>query len=223
MRRLRASAGWRSPEPRRGAPVHYLALGDSYTIGEGVAEGNRWPVQLAAALRARGLPVEPPRIIATSGWTTEELSAAIDAAAQQHALLPRYDLVTLGIGVNDQYRGRALDGYALAFRMLLERAIAFADGQGRRVLVPSIPDWGTTPFARSSGRDCVDIAERIDAFNAVAAAVCAQRGVAFIDVTTLGRRKDNLALLVDDGLHPSAALYLQWVARLVRAASAAIA
>lgn len=202
--------------------MHYLALGDSYTIGEGVAEHDRWPVQLAGALRAQGLPVDPPRIIATSGWTTDELSAAIDAAELARSLLPRYDLVTLGIGVNDQYRGRALEGYALAFRMLLERAIAFADGQARHVLVPSIPDWGTTPFAIASGRDRADIAARIDAFNAVAASVCAQRGVAFVDVTTLGRRGDNLSLLVDDGLHPSAALYCQWVAQLVGAALAAI-
>ena len=205
------------------APVHYLALGDSYTIGEGVADHERWPVQLAAELRAQGLPVDPPRIIATSGWTTDALSRAIDAAEQARSLLPRYDLVSLGIGVNDQYRGRALGDYSLAFRMLLERAIAFGGGQPRQVFVPSIPDWGTTPFARASGRDCADIAERIDAFNAVAAAVCAQRGVAFIDVTTLGRRADNLGLLVDDGLHPSPALYCQWVAHLVGAASAAIA
>lgn len=203
--------------------MHYLALGDSYTIGEGVAEHERWPEQLAAELRAQGLPVEAPRIIATSGWTTEALSAAIDTAELARSLLPRYDLVSLGIGVNDQYRGRALGDYALAFRMLLERAIAFGGGQSRHVFVPSIPDWGTTPFARASGRDRADIAERIDAFNAAAAAVCAQRGVAFIDVTTLGRRADNLALLVDDGLHPSAALYRQWVSHLVGAASAAIA
>ena len=202
--------------------MHYLALGDSYTIGEGVAEHERWPVQLATALRARGLPVDPPRIIAASGWATDALSAAIDAAEQAHVLLPRYDLVTLGIGVNDQYRGRPLESYALAFRMLLGRAIAFAGGQPRRVLVPSIPDWGTTPFAISSGRDRDDIATRIDAFNAVAAAVCAQRGVAFVDITTLGRREDTLGLLVDDGLHPSAALYQHWVAHLVGAASAAI-
>ena len=205
------------------APVHYLALGDSYTIGEGVAEHECWPVQLAAQLRAQGVPVDPPRIIATSGWTTDALSSAIDAAEQARSLLPRYDLVTLGIGVNDQYRGRALGDYALAFRMLLERAIALAGGKPCHVLVPSIPDWGTTPFARSSDRDCANIAERIDAFNAVAAAVCAQRGVTFIDVTRIGRRDENLALLVDDGLHPSAALYRQWVAHLVGAASAAIA
>lgn len=201
--------------------MHYLALGDSYTIGEGVAEHDRWPVQLAVALRAQGLPVEPPTIIATSGWTTDALSAAIDAAEQARSLLPRYDLVSLGIGVNDQYRGRALDGYAFAFRMLLERAIAFAGARPRRVLVPSIPDWGTTPFAIASGRDRADIATRIDAFNAVAASVCAQRGVAFIDVTALGRREGNLSLLVDDGLHPSPALYVQWVARLVGAAEQA--
>jgi lysophospholipase L1-like esterase len=202
--------------------LHFLALGDSYTIGEGVAEDARWPVQLAAALRARGLPVEPPRIIATSGWTTAELSTAIDAALAEGTLLIRYALVSLGIGVNDQYRGHPLGNYAHAFRMLLERALVFAGGDPGRVLVPSIPDWGTTPFAAASGRDRAAIAVRIDAFNAVAAATCAQRRVAYVDVTTVGRRAENLGLLVADGLHPSADLYRQWVDLLAGPASAAI-
>lgn len=202
--------------------LHYLALGDSYTIGEGVPPADRWPVKLAACLHAQGVPMEAPRIIATSGWTTDELSAAIDAAEAAQTLRPRYDLVTLAIGVNDQYRGRALDGYALAFRTLLERAIAFAGGVTRHVLVPSIPDWGTTPYAIASGRDRADIAVRIDDFNAVAAAICAQRQVAFIDITSLGRREENLGLLVADGLHPSAALYEHWVAALWPRALAAI-
>lgn len=202
--------------------MQFLALGDSYTIGEGVADSERWPEQLAQALRMLGLPVAPPRIIATSGWTTEELSAAIDAALAAGTLQPRYDLVTLGIGVNDQYRGRPLSNYAHAFRMLLERAIAFAGGQPGRVVVPSIPDWGTTPFARAAGRDRDGIAARIDEFNAVAAATCAQRRVAFVDVTALGRRDENLGLLVADGLHPSAELYRQWSEALVAPAAAAL-
>jgi lysophospholipase L1-like esterase len=192
------------------SPPHgFLALGDSYTIGEGVDAADRWPVQLAGALRARGLDLGAPRIIATSGWTTDELSAAIDAAAD--SLSPPYALVSLGIGVNDQYRGRSLEAYAPAFRALLARAVAYAGGDPRRVVVPSIPDWGTTLYARAAGRDRDAIGERIDAFNAVAATICAQAGVRFVDVTALGRRPDNLLLLVDDGLHPSAPLYRQWV------------
>jgi lysophospholipase L1-like esterase len=195
--------------------VGYLALGDSYTIGEGVDAGARWPVVLAGALRARGLDLGAPRIIATSGWTTDELSAAIDAAEAEGTLAPPYALVSLGIGVNDQYRGRSLDAYAPAFRMLLGRAVAFAGGDAARVFVPSIPDWGTTPFARSAGRDRDAIAAGIDAYNTVAAAICAQSGVRFVDVTTLGRRADNLDALVADGLHPSAAQYRQWVDALL--------
>lgn len=189
----------------------YLALGDSYTIGEGVAPEARWPVVLAGALRARGIAIEPPRIIATSGWSTDELSAAIDAAESAGTLSPPYALVSLGIGVNDQYRGRPLDAYAPAFRALLARAVAYAGGDARRVFVPSIPDWGTTPFARAAGRDREAIAERIDAYNAVAATLCAQACVRFVDVTALGRRADNVDLLVADGLHPSGPLYRQWV------------
>ncbi|CAN5343108.1 SGNH/GDSL hydrolase family protein [soil metagenome] len=206
------SAGPRLPD---GAGIDYLALGDSYTIGEGVAPEQRWPVQLAADLRAQGLDVAAPSIIATNGWTTDELSAAIDAADAAGQLRSNYGLVTLGIGVNDQYRGRTLDSFTPAFRMLLGRAIAFAGGDARCVLVPSIPDWGTTHYAIASGRDRRAIARDIDAYNVVSAAICAQRGVAWVDVTTLGRREHNLGLLVDDGLHPSAPLYLQWVARIV--------
>jgi lysophospholipase L1-like esterase len=195
----------------RGAGTGYLALGDSYTIGEGVEPGERWPVLLADALRARGLELGAPRIIATSGWSTDELSAAIDAAEAAGTLAPPYALVSLGIGVNDQYRGRSLDAYAPAFRMLLARAVAFAGGDPARVLVLSIPDWGTTTFARAAGRDRAAIAAGIDAFNTVAAAICAQGGVRFVDVTAAGRRADNLDALVADGLHPSAAQYRQWV------------
>src|SRR6478609_5706449 len=106
----------------------YLALGDSYTIGEGVAAHERWPVLLAALLRDAGKSVADPHIIARSGWTTDELSAAIDAEEAAGALAPPYTLVSLGIGVNDQYRGRSLEAYAPAFRMLLARALAFAGG-----------------------------------------------------------------------------------------------
>lgn len=189
----------------------YLALGDSYTIGEGVDPADRWPVLLADALRTRGLDLGAPRIIATSGWTTDELSAAIDAAEAAGSLAPPYALVSLGIGVNDQYRGRSLDAYAPTFRALLVRAVAYAGGDATRVFVASIPDWGTTPYAQAAGRDRHAVAERIDAFNAVAATICAQSAVRFVDVTALGRRIDNLDLLVADGLHPSAPLYRQWV------------
>jgi len=195
----------------------YLALGDSYTIGEGVAAHERWPVRLAALLRDAGKPVADPHIIARSGWTTDELSAAIDAEEAAGTLAPPYALVSLGIGVNDQYRGRGLEAYAPAFRMLLARALAFAGGDATRVLVASIPDWGSTPYARAAGRDAQQVAREVDAFNAVAEAICAQAGVRFVDVTTPGRAPAFADALVDDGLHPSAIAYADWAARIADA------
>mgnify|MGYP002714878798 CR=1 FL=1 len=139
--------------------AHYLALGDSYTIGEGIAPEDRWPVRLADALRGEGVAIDAPRIVATTGWTTDELDAAIDAAA----LRPPFDLVSLLIGVNDQYRGRDVATYAPAFEALLARAIGFAGGDATRVFVLAIPDWGVTPFGAHSGRDTAAIARELGA------------------------------------------------------------
>jgi lysophospholipase L1-like esterase len=195
------------------APVAYLALGDSYTIGESVAEAGRWPMQLAAMLRAEGIAIDgrdaaDPRIIATTGWTTDELSAAIDAA---EPLGSDWGLVSLLIGVNNQYRGRTVDDYAPEFSALLERAIGFAGGRADRVFVLAIPDWGTTPFAARSGRDTAAIARELDAYNAAAARICRERGVAFVDIAPVSRaRGAEPAMLADDGLHPSAAMYAEW-------------
>ena len=190
--------------------MRYLALGDSYTIGEGVAEPGRWPVQLARSLRAEGIALGEPRFIATTGWTTDELSAAIDAAQP----LGQYDFVTLAIGVNNQYRGRDVDEYREQFAALLERSIGFAGGRADRVLVLSIPDWGVTPFARAQGRDAAQIAAQLDAYNAAAAEVCARRAVAFVDITAVSRQLGaQEAMLVDDALHPSADMYALWTAR----------
>jgi lysophospholipase L1-like esterase len=190
------------------ASASYLALGDSYTIGENVEPAGRWPMQLAAALRAEGIVIDDPRIIATTGWTTDELSAAIDAAeplGEEHAL------VSLLIGVNNQYRGRAVDEYAREFAVLLERAIGFAGRRADRVFVLAIPDWGVTPFAADSGRDTAAIARELDAYNAAASKLCAERGVVFIDIAPVSRaRGAEPAMLADDGLHPSASMYAEW-------------
>jgi lysophospholipase L1-like esterase len=189
----------------------YLALGDSYTIGEGVPQAGRWPVQLANALRARGVPLGDPRIIATTGWTTDELLAAIDAAEP----LGQWDFVTLLIGVNNQYRGRGLDEYRDEFATVLARAQALAGGRAGRVLVVSIPDWGVTPFAGTKDRDRARIASELDAFNAAAREVSASRGIAFVDITPISRERGaEAAMLVDDGLHPSAAMYALWTDRI---------
>ena len=201
------TARFRTPIPDR-RELRYLALGDSYTIGEGVAPDGRWPVQLARALREEGAPLADPRIIATTGWTTDELSAAIDAAEP----LGTFDLVSLLIGVNNQYRGRSVDAYRDEFDALLARATGFANGRADRVLVLSIPDWGVTPFAIQSGRDRIRIADELDACNAAARDACAARGIAFVDITPASRALGGAPeMLADDGLHPSAAMYVEWM------------
>ncbi|MFL6591390.1 MAG: SGNH/GDSL hydrolase family protein [Luteimonas sp.] len=194
--------------PRNGAPaVTYLALGDSYTIGEGVDAEHRWPMQLAARLRGEGIALADPCVVATTGWTTDELEAGIDAARPPE----RFDFVSLLIGVNNQYRGRPLDEYRAQFTALLERAVRFAHGRADRVLVLSIPDWGITRFGQASGRDPAATARELDACNAAAQAVCAARGVAFVDITGTSRaRGAEEAMLAADGLHPSAAMYALW-------------
>lgn len=191
--------------------LSYLALGDSYTIGEGVQPSGRWPSQLAAGLRDIGIAVDDPQIIATTGWTTDELDAGIDAAAPQGP----FDLVSLLIGVNDQYRGRSVDDYRPRFTALLQRALGFAGGRASRVLVLSIPDWGVTAYGIASGRDRAQIGHALDAYNAAAAAICAAHDVAFIDITEVSRELGGEApMLVEDGLHPSATMYTLWTQRV---------
>ncbi|RZA32127.1 MAG: SGNH/GDSL hydrolase family protein [Lysobacteraceae bacterium] len=212
-----------------GTPLRYLALGDSYTIGEGVDEAGRWPVQLARALRADAIPLDDPRIIARTGWTTSELDAAIGseleaAAAGEAAPLAGFDLVSLLIGVNDQYREHSVEQYSTGFAGLLDRAIGFAGGARERVLVLSIPDWGVTPFARAAGRDASLVGARIDAFNARARGICLQRGVAFVDITAASREHGaDPAMLAEDGLHPSQAAYAAWTRLALPWARAAVA
>jgi lysophospholipase L1-like esterase len=189
----------------------YLALGDSYTIGESVAEADRWPNQLADAI---GLP--RPEIIAKTGWTTDELSAAIDKADPHGP----YSLVTLLIGVNNQYRGRDAEQYRREFDALLQRAIGFAGGDPRRVVVVSIPDWGLTPFA--AGRDRAKIGSEIDHFNAVAREETSKAKARYVDITPISRGVTaDPALVAGDGLHPSAKMYAQWVTAIVPEARAA--
>lgn len=201
-------------------PVRWLALGDSYTIGEGVAEAGRWPMLLATRLIDAGFAIADPRIIATTGWTTDELSSAMDCAEP----LGRWDLVSLLIGVNNQYRNRSVADYRGEFHELLKRAIARAGDRPDRVLVLSIPDWGVTPFATAQGRDATLIADELDAYNAAAAELCASHSVAFVDITPVSRACGaEPAMLVDDGLHPSATMYALWADAALPAAARLLA
>jgi lysophospholipase L1-like esterase len=188
------------PEPSN---TRYLALGDSYTIGESVPATERFPVVLAKTLK-----LSEPEIIAKTGWTTDELNAAIDAANPKGP----YQLVTLLIGVNNQYRGRDAEQYRGEFVGLLKRAIGFAGGDMKKVIVVSIPDWGVTPFAE--GRDRAKIASEIDRYNAVNREEADRAGVLYVDITPISRQNDA-SLVAGDGLHPSGKQYLQWVKTIV--------
>lgn len=186
--------------------LRYLALGDSYTIGEGVTESDRWPVRLVALLRAGGLDVADPEVIAQTGWTTDELLAAVDARRPSGP----FDLVTLQIGVNDQYRGRGLGDFAVSFAAVLDRAILLAGGDAWHVVVVSIPDWSVTPFAE--GRDRADIAQQLDDFNLIEFRVLVSREFPhYANVTPSSHAMgDDPSLVAADGLHPSAKLHSAW-------------
>jgi lysophospholipase L1-like esterase len=200
------------------APARYLALGDSYTIGEGVADGERWPSILVRLLAAEGVHVSAPRIVAVTGWTTDELAAGIREADPEG----ENGLVTLLIGVNDQYRERPLEGYRAGFTELLETAIGFAGGEPGRVVVLSIPDWGPTPFA--AGRDRDRIALEIDLFNAANREITLARGAHHVDVTASSRATSALhGYLAEDGLHPAGPMYEEWARLALPAALAALA
>ncbi len=190
-------------------PFRYLALGDSYTIGESVTVAERWPVQLVAALRAQGINIADPEIVAKTGWTTSELAAGIVEAEPQGP----YDLVSLLIGVNNQYRGLSEEQYREQFVDLLETAVTLTDNKVDRVFVVSIPDWGVAPFGQQ--RDGQAISAAIDAFNAINREETESRGIVYIDITPNSRQAaDNRTLIADDGLHPSGEMYRQWVEQM---------
>jgi lysophospholipase L1-like esterase len=196
----------------------YLALGDSYTIGESVADLSRWPVQLVARLRAEGVPLAEPQIVAQTGWTTDELMAGIETAEPYGS----FDLVSLLIGVNNQYRGRSQEEYQQQFATLLRQAVTFAGNEPRRVIVLSIPDWGITPFAASRDRD--QITAEIDAFNAINRTETERWGARYVDITPISRQAQaSPELTAEDGLHPSGQMYAAWVKLVLPVARRAVA
>ena len=194
--------------------LSYLALGDSYTFGEGVELSDRYPMQLVQEWnRTAKKPFASPLIIAKTGWTVDELEAGVQATP---TAAEGYDLVTLLIGVNNQYRGRSVESFAVDFEKMLQRAISFARGKKKRVVVLSIPDWGVTPFAISKGVDPAQVAAGIDAYNETKKAICAKNGVKFIDITSEYRIAGALPEgVVEDQLHPSKLIYKKWMDKLL--------
>ncbi|WP_339708335.1 SGNH/GDSL hydrolase family protein [Algoriphagus aquimarinus] len=191
----------------------YLALGDSYTIGEGVSDAGRYPSQLITKLNTETSKVwDAPKVIAQTGWTVDELEQGINRDDIEGNT---YDLVTLSIGVNNQYRGLPISKFEEEFEKMILRAISFARVNSNHVVVLSIPDWGITPFATQSGRDKSKIADEIDAYNHVKAEICEKHDVTYIDITTLYRNEGAKPdMLAADGLHPSAKMYGLWTEKL---------
>ncbi len=187
----------------------FLALGDSYTIGSSVSIEERFPVQVRTKLVQGGLQMNPPNIIAVSGWTTGSLLASLSQSAPTN----NYDVVTLLIGVNNQYQGRSQEEYRVQFTSLLEKAIFYARGRKNRVFVLSIPDYSVTAFAQNS--DTVRISREIDAFNAINKQITLSTGVAYLDITGISREaRFDPSLTAGDGLHPSGKQYARWASLL---------
>ena len=185
----------------------YLALGDSYTIGESVSESERWPVQLAAKMTAKGISMTSPKIIAKTGWRTDQLKAAIESDKEP---AKSYDMVSLLIGVNNQYQSKLAESFAPEFEELLQMAIRLAGDDARRVFVVSIPDYGKTPFGAAKEQQ---IEKELNAYNKVSKKICRKYKVKYFDITPGSRRaKTDPELIAGDGLHPSGKMYREWVA-----------
>ncbi len=190
-----------------------LCLGDSYTIGEAVEESERFPMQAVELLKKEKIDFEKPVIIAKTGWTTDELATAV----KERNPTGKYDVVTLLIGVNNQYRGRDLENYRQEFHELLNTAIDYANGNAVHIFVLSVPDWGVTPFAENDKRGEKKIGEEIDFFNAINKEESLKAKVHYIDITPVSREaKSNSTLIATDGLHPSGKMYAEWAKKLVR-------
>ena len=187
----------------------YLALGDSYTIGESVLTSENFPNQTVQRLKNQGYEFKSPEIVARTGWTTDELQNNIN----NRTFSAPYDIVTLLIGVNNQYRGRFIDTYKPEFENLLKQAIQFAGGKTGHVIVLSIPDWGVTPFAADRDRD--QIAREIDEYNSANKTISEKYNVNYLDITPWTREAANdPSLVAADGLHPSAKEYKRWSEKL---------
>ncbi len=186
-----------------------MALGDSYTIGQSVPVSERWPAQLIDSLREKGFACFDPQIIATTGWRTDNLKAAI----QNTNLTNSYNLVSLLIGVNNYYQGRSVTDYEPEFEELLNIAVTLAGGKKDHVFVVSIPDYGYTPFGVNNQPV---ISAGINAFNSANKSVTERMGITYVEITDISRLGlEKPDLIASDGLHPSGKMYTQWVMRIL--------
>ncbi len=192
--------------------LSFLALGDSYTIGEGVHIQDSFPYQTADILRNKNIHLNSPIIVAKTGWTTSELFTTIES----RNLNNEYDIVTLLIGVNNQYRGKPIQEFTDEYEMLLQKAISLAGNKRSHVLALSIPDWSVTPFAE--GRDKKKIADEINGFNTIVESISSSSKVPFIDITMEYRaRSVDLSFIAQDKLHPSGKEYQAWSEKIAEA------
>ena len=188
----------------------YLALGDSYTIGESVPENQRWPAQLTKLLSEKNIHISLPRIIAKTGWTAHELKTEINNSKLDYP----YDWVSLLIGVNNQYQGKSLKEFKEHFEILLSDAITFTGNNKEQVFVVSIPDWGAMPSSKNLDKE--KIAKEIDDFNQVIYEVCVFKGVHFVDITPISRSaKNRKDFIAKDSLYPSGIQYTAWVQKII--------
>ena len=201
-----------SPEINNSLVIHnYLALGDSYTIGQGVNEQERFPDQLTAKFAQKNYLVSEPLILAKTGWTT----ANLDAAIISENLTETFDIVTLLIGVNNQFQGRSIAKFQIQFSDLLTKAITFAKNKPENVIVVSIPDWGVSPYANSLDR--AKISKEIDAFNEVKKEETLKMNAKFVDITPISRLAlNNSEFIASDNLHFSGEMYGLWVEEIIR-------
>ena len=191
---------------KNGQEKSYLALGDSYTIGESVPENKRWPIQLTSALNEAGFAFSSPKIIAKTGWRTDDLLAAMNKELDSE----KYDLVSVLIGVNNQYQGKPTEIYRKEFRQILNDALGFSKTGKNGVFVVSIPDYGVTPFGKESGKK--NISQQIIQYNAIAKKICQEKKIPFYNITPISLKAEtNQALVAKDGLHPSGEMYQRWV------------
>ena len=192
----------------RESPYSFIALGDSYTIGEGVNEDERWPNQFVDVAYESGVDFDQPMIIAETGWKTYDLLNAID----QTNFTKKYDYISLLIGVNNQFNSRPIDEFEEDLNKLMDEMKRIKKNDGSIIII-SIPDWGYTPFGESS--DMSDISEQINLFNSSLRKFATTNGLKYVDVTEISRRGINEPdLITNDNLHPSGIMYLEWAKKI---------